>query len=261
MFTNAARFGNPRIFLGPGSARAVAQFAATGENTMRLLLTIVLASTLTACVTTNTNYRPTSVDISEPAIGQVVTAEVGGTMLRQGKYTEQEAIYLPSDVRIGAFAPYTLSRGYYVREGEDAKNEFYHPEPGPEGGRIDKAALADPFKTVMLRRADNAICAVTVMNVKVCEKNVSFQRLKRPALTIDGFQQTLLYSGRIGNKINISYREFSNNMARPAFNNDVEYDLGESMVIGYKGAEIEIVEATNRMIKYRVIRNFNQAAM
>ena len=76
---------------------------------------------------------------------------------------------------------------------------------------------------------------------------------------MDGFQQTLLYSGRIGNKINISYREFSNNVARPAFNNDVEYDLGESMTIGYKGAEIEIIEATNRMIKYRVIRNFNKA--
>ena len=230
-------------------------------NAMRVLFALMLTGMLSACVTTNTNYRPTAVEISEPALGSIVSAEVGGEMLRQGKYVEQDAIYLPNEVKVGAFGgAYTFSRGYYVREGEDAKNEFYHPEPSAEGGRVDKAALADPYKTMMVRRADNALCGVTVMNAKVCERNVSFQHLKRPALTMDGFQQTLLYSGRIGNKINISYREFSNSMARPAFNNDVEYDLGESMVIGYKGAEIEILEATNRMIKYRVIRNFNKAA-
>lgn len=220
---------------------------------------VLSALALSGCVTTNTNYRPVAIDISEPPLGQVVTAEVGGTMLKQGRYTEHDAIFLPGTVKVGVIGTYTFSRGYYVREGEDAKNEFYHPEPGPEGGRVDKGALTDPYKTLLVQKSDGMFCGVSVFNARVCERNVPFERLKRPALTADGFQQTLLYSGRIGNKINISYREFSNNMARPAFNNDVEYDLSESMVIGYKGAEIEIVEATNRLIKYRVIRNFNQA--
>ena len=44
-----------------------------------------------------------------------------------------------------------------------------------------------------------------------------------------------------------------------AFNNDVEYDLRESSVIGYKGARIEVVEATNEHIKYKVIQNFSRA--
>lgn len=220
---------------------------------------VLSALALSGCVTTNTNYRPVAIDISEPPLGQVVTAEVGGTMLKQGRYTEHDAIFLPGTVKVGVIGTYTFSRGYYVREGEDAKNEFYHPEPGPEGGRVDKGALTDPYKTLLVQKSDGMLCGVSVFNARVCERNVPFERLKRPALTADGFQQTLLYSGRIGNKINISYREFSNNMARPAFNNDVEYDLSESMVIGYKGAEIEIVEATNRLIKYRVIRNFNQA--
>lgn len=214
---------------------------------------------LSSCVTTNSNYRPVAMEISEPPIGQVVTAEVGGTMLRQGKYVEHDAILLTGPVKTGVLGAYSFSRGYYLREGEDAKNEFYRPEPGPEGGQVDKSALADPYRTMMIVRGTNTLCGVSVLGAKVCEKNVAFQRLKRPALTMDGFQQTLLYSGRIGNKINISYREFSNNVARPAFNNDVEYDLSESMTIGYKGAEIEIIEATNRMIKYRVIRNFNKA--
>lgn len=225
----------------------------------RSLSVVVLLLGLSACATTNTNYRPVSVDISEPPLNQVVTAEVGDTMLRQGKYVETDAIYLSQDVKVGLFGAYRFSPGYYLREGEDSKNEFYHPEPGPEGGRVDKAALADPFKTMLISKTEPTVCGVSVFGAKVCEKNISFRRLRRPALTADGFQQTLLYSGRIGNKINISYREFSNDIARPAFNNDVEYDLSESTTIGYKGAEIEIIEATNRMIKYRVIRNFNQA--
>lgn len=214
---------------------------------------------LTGCVTTNTNYRPQSVDISEPPLGQVVIAEVGGVMLKQGKYVEHDAIFLPDTVKVGMIGTYTFSRGFYLREGQDAKNEFYRPEPGAEGGDVTVGLLTDPYQTMMVSRSDNTLCGISVFNAKVCERNVNMQRTKRPALTTDGFQQTLLYSGRIGNKINISYREFSNNLARPAFNNEVEYDLSESNVIGYKGAEIEIIEATNRMIKYKVVRNFNQA--
>lgn len=214
---------------------------------------------LSSCVTTNTNYRPLAVEISEPPIGQVVMAEVGNAMVKQGKYVENDAIHLAEDVSVGLFGAYRLSQGYYLREGEDAKNEFYTPEQGSEGGKITKSALADDFRTVMVEKNSSNICVVTVFNVSTCDKDARFERLKRPALTADGFQQTLIYSGRVGDKINIAYREFSNNMARPAFNNDVEYDLSESMTIGYKGAEIEVIEATNRFIKYRVIRNFNTA--
>ena len=61
----------------------------------------------------------------------------------------------------------------------------------------------------------------------------------------------------MGSRLRIGYREFSGDLARPAFNNDVEYDLTESSVIGYKGARIEVIEATNEHIRYRVIRTFN----
>ncbi len=78
-------------------------------------------------------------------------------------------------------------------------------------------------------------------------------------LAQDSFQQTLIYNGRVGSKINIGYREFSNNTARPAFNNNVEYDLNESPNIAYKGAELAIIEATNQHIKFKLLRNFNEA--
>ena len=44
------------------------------------------------------------------------------------------------------------------------------------------------------------------------------------------------------------------------FNNEVEYDLGVSDEIAYKGAYLQIMEATNTRIKYKVLSNFNKAS-
>ena len=45
-------------------------------------------------------------------------------------------------------------------------------------------------------------------------------------------------------------------MARGAFTQEVQYDLNESNIIGFKGARLEVIEATNRNITYRLIENF-----
>jgi len=212
---------------------------------------------LSACVAPKYNYAPKATRLSEPAVGQIVTASVGDEMLKQGVLFEREAILLQKDVNIGLFSPYTLHHGYFVKQGENKNSDFYVPSPTADGGRIEKAALADPFQAVQAYKGDNRICVVTVFNASVCKKSDDFRRVVKAIATDESFQQTLIYSGKIGQKVNVGYREFSGNVARPAFSNDVEYDLSESATIGYKGARLEILEATNDHIKYRVISNFN----
>jgi hypothetical protein len=215
--------------------------------------------TVSGCVAVARNYLPQRTEISEPPLHAVSTAHVGDNMLRQGQFTQHDAIFLHADVAVGLLSPYTLKRGYYLKQGEDQDSEFYQPSRYEGAGAIVKAALADPPKAVQAHKAEPKLCVVTVFNVSTCTNQAEFERTKQPVATADSFQQTLIYSGRIGSKIKIGYREFSNNLARPAFNNDVEYDLGESPVIGYKGARIEVLEATNEYIKYKVLRNFNPA--
>jgi len=70
------------------------------------------------------------------------------------------------------------------------------------------------------------------------------------------FQQTLIYNGKIGNRITLGYREFSGDVARPAFSNEVSYDLSESAILGYKGARVEVVKATNTEITYKILSGF-----
>jgi len=213
-----------------------------------------------ACATPKHNYQAEATRISQPALNTEATAYVGDEMLKQGKFYERDAIKLAEPLKFGGLmTAYTLSPGYYIKTGEDKKSEFYLPAEGRDAGSVTKALLVDPWQSIQLYKDKPRICVVTVFNLHVCEEAKGVTRTKRLSLSDDSFQQTLIYSGRVGNKINIGYREFSNSMARPAFNNDVEYDLNESKIIGYKGARLEVIEATNQFIRYRVLQNFNQA--
>jgi hypothetical protein len=221
------------------------------------LCAVVPAVLLSACAAPVYNYQPQSMAISEPPIGTVNTSTVGDVMLRQGKYKEHDAIFVGSQANAGW--AYTLYPGYYLKQGENDGSEFFYPGGGDEAGRVGKSWIADPWKSVMTKKDSTDLCMVTVLNAYACSSGQQFEKRKKPVLSQDSFQQTLIYSGRVGNKINIGYREFSNSLARPAFNNNVEYDLSESNLIGYKGAQLEIIEATNQLIKYKVLRNFNDA--
>ena len=218
---------------------------------------LIAAINTAGCVTVAGNYMPESKDISEPPLDVVTTVNIGDTMLRQGRFALHDAIFLPADAEVGTFGAYTLKRGYYLRVGEDSQSEFYRPGRSDSGGAIMKSPLADPPKAVQAYKADRGLCVVTVFNVSACTTEADFERTKQPSATENSFQQTLIYSGRLGDRIKAGYREFSNNLARPAFNNDVEYDLKDSKLIGYKGARIEVLEATNEYIRYKVIKNFS----
>ena len=55
------------------------------------------------------------------------------------------------------------------------------------------------------------------------------------------------------NTVTLVYREFKDSFARPAFTQELKYDLSQDRVIGYKGARFEVVNAGNTEITYKVI--------
>lgn len=65
-------------------------------------------------------------------------------------------------------------------------------------------------------------------------------------------KQELVYTGKSKDTIKLQYREYKDNFARPAFFQDLSYDLSESKEIGFRGMMIEIIEATNSKIKFIV---------
>lgn len=228
-------------------------------KTQTFLISIVTA-TLAGCAVPKINYQPATNNISEPPLNSINEKQIGDELLKQGKYREHDAIHVSTPLK-PSWA-YTVHPGYFLKMGEDEAAEYYRiGGAGEESGFIEKAGIADMYQSLMIKKNENILCVITVFNATACGGNniIGFDKVKRPIISQDTIQQTLIYSGKFGNKINVGYREFSGNVVRPAFNNNVEYDLSESMKIGYKGALLEIIEATNRSIKYKVISNFNAA--
>ncbi|MDZ4104389.1 MAG: hypothetical protein U1E12_22225 [Hydrogenophaga sp.] len=224
----------------------------------RSLIACLAALVLVGCAAPKHNYMPVTTDISEPPLGVVVERQVGDEMVHQGRYREHDALHVLSQLK--PVWAYTVMPGYFLKTGSDEQGDFYRiGGAGDDSGYVQKAALADPFTALMVK-TDNSLCVITVLNVAACG-NVpgGFEKVKKPVTSADSLQRTLIYNGRVGDKVNIGYREFSGNTARPAFNNNVEYDLNESREIAYRGARLQILDATNRSIKFRVISNFNQA--
>ena len=71
-------------------------------------------------------------------------------------------------------------------------------------------------------------------------------------------KQQLIYNGRLGDYVKFLYREVSEGAyLRQPFTQEIQYDLNEGKIIGFKGARIEILSATNRQIDYKVLQHFS----
>jgi hypothetical protein len=210
-----------------------------------LLLLVLLVSGCTTVKYNGAETRQTEVDY--PAIDSISTAYVGDNLVAKGTISE-EKILLVRNAIDGVY--YDIPSLSYPQIGYDNKNDFY------SGHGVIPAALSDPVQALAVRKGkENEVCVITIFGGSACYEG-DIERKTKASEKGNNFQQTLIYSGRIENKINIGYREFSNNLARPAFNNDVEYDLNASKIIGYKGSLIEAINADNTSITYKLIRNF-----
>jgi len=70
----------------------------------------------------------------------------------------------------------------------------------------------------------------------------------------NGFHRGLIYSGFAKGILKIAYREFSDNQARSAFNQELSYDISDGDEVGFHGARIKVLKATNTTISYVVLK-------
>ena len=73
----------------------------------------------------------------------------------------------------------------------------------------------------------------------------------------DSFKREIVYNGRSGGTIKILYREFNEDRIRPAFSQEVSYDLEQGKTIGFKTSRFQVLDADNTQIKYVVLHHFD----
>lgn len=228
---------------------------------MRLAVkSIALALILNTSIAHGQNNPVTSGSrqVSFPAIGAINEVSVGDQMLSQGTEKQVKGVAFASEFK----AVFPFSAGFFEEYFEDDKYIYLMAkENDPTRGYgsvlphrvlgIDMSVGGVKFK---VRKDRQQVCYGGNCNSDVSYKPVLSERI---FVADNEFQQTLIYNGGNAKKIKLGYREFKNDMARPAFSNDIDYELDASGIIAYKSAKLQIIEADNTHVKYKVLSNFN----
>ncbi|MDZ7694309.1 MAG: hypothetical protein U5K69_24840 [Balneolaceae bacterium] len=193
-----------------------------------------------------TTYRQGKI----PELNQESTTDVGSTIYTEFDYQEIEAIRLTENVNSSlANIPASTSLTAMTMDGE----LVYQPY-----GTMNFAGilLSDQNKNGKLDRIKD-ISSMNSRWVNI-QPEVDYEDAESIPTQSGGFKIELVYQGRTGNTIKVLYREYNNDIARPAFTQVVEYDLDENGkgMIAFKGARIEVLEASSTEVKYQVIKGF-----
>jgi len=158
------------------------------------------------------------------------------------------------------FTKKSMGWTYSYRGGEpvckvDLKSKYYSPTYDNGEGFGNKTRQAVRWKK---KGNKSSLCQCAGI-CAACVKKLSEDDVEDGETFIyakNSFQQTIEYAGRSGDVLKFNYSEFSDGWARQAFSREFQVDLNEGNVAAFKGAVLEIIEATNVQIKYKVIRNF-----
>ncbi len=125
----------------------------------------------------------------------------------------------------------------------------------PEGGNSFSGFFVpdDPNKPSYL-------CAISSNIASTCsptelKTEIDFTLTEIEEFSKDSFKTELVYTGGNNKSINLMYREFKNDFARPAFTQDLKYDISDDPIIGFKGARFEVIKAGNSGLTYKVLKH------
>ena len=215
-----------------------------------------ILAALAGC-TTLQPYSPSTVVIKAPSEGVVSKAELGDTLMIYAVKEDYDALAIEDSQEYNVCL-------YMIR----IEDQIAYASARTSAGKPIFTAKArsktlgtwgDWLKTIRIEPSgkDQSKLSLTDPSCGGPQpfKN-SYKKTKAVKLEDPAFSQELIYNGRVGNSVKFIYREFSNQMARAAFSQEVQYDLELSKIIGFKGVRIEIIDATNSEITYQVKNHF-----
>jgi len=233
---------------------------------------IIIASTvllLAGCASTENVRRVAapSKAISFPDINVEAEVEIGQTIISKSNLTIVPAVVIDQDVSETIkqslmnnrhSGTTTIRAGTHKKTSESPEGSFY---PDPSG---DFEFIAGKLKWPVGIFVPNDSSKPPVMftyhqtlGATGFEFGVIPLQVKKTSVQqwgIDSLKKELIYGGLSQKTISISYREFSDGTARPAFTQDLKYDLVEGDVIGFRGSRFKVISASNVSLKYKVLK-------
>ena len=226
-----------------------------------IILASLTAIFTTACASTGTSLAPEITRVNFPTQNNTTTVRLGESMLKKSKVYAYEAIQLDGEFKVGdgvltqkiTIPPQKLkaksllkNNTLYMAEEAYSADALLGKKPVLAGLCIPKDKEKTKWRVYL-----NGVC--TALGTKKLPSH-SFTKAydtNKPSLT-----RELVYNGRVGNDVKIIYRELSNDFMRPAFQQELQYDMGQSKEIGFREVVLVVENANNKEISYTVKTHF-----
>jgi hypothetical protein len=211
----------------------------------RSLFFLSLVFVFCSCSSPFTAVIPESLNENKPTLNLETTSEIGVSLV------SKEIGKIHDAIQIKASVPYRL--GY-------AKKEFKEGTVLVHDLVFKNFNIYTPIDnkeySIAISKIDGHMALYSQGSIFQM-KPVPYTTLKLPVKEKEYFKQEFIYNGKVGNSLKFVYREFTDNYARPAFMQELQYDISESKIIGFKGLRIEIINVNNTSITYKVLNHFD----
>lgn len=198
-----------------------------------------------------------------PSLNTESTVELGDTLLEKEKAFVYEGLELRERITDNGIArEYIVEPGRMPLVRRDPDGTAVYEPQGSSYYIIDKTfgRKALPKNGYLVRRPNGTLELQGYYDLtgagRISPVNPQHTVGKQIDVGRPSFRQELIYGGRVGDQIKVTYREYSGDFARAAFSQEVQYDLTTDKLIGFKGVRVEILSATNTKLVYKVLRSF-----
>lgn len=193
-----------------------------------------------------------SADLNTP-----LSTEIGEAVVSTGEVIKTDAIQISETFEvISGFTKFKHVAGE-IYPLVSVKNGFkiYYSQNCSKDGRFWGIGVSlnnpDEIYPVLVASLGGAFAKMKNYDIK---KNVKLT--EEVSLCDNCYRQEFIYNGKKGNVVSFIYREFLGNIARPSFFQNLEYDISESEIIGFKGLRLKIVKTSNTSIDYEILEAF-----
>lgn len=201
--------------------------------------------------------------VNYPKLNEIVTAEIGESLIKKEYRILIPSIELKNSAKFKILlqnGEVTLSPGSYNLSQEDSGGALY--TTSQSGKDLSGRVRAEIKNSIYIPYADPTKmegCVAAGIPDQFCGRleNAIIEKSYKEISFDNSFKRELVYVGISKNVISVFYKEFKNDIIRPAFTQEIKYDLDEGKIVGYKGSRFEIIKADNLQIQYRVLKSLD----
>lgn len=216
------------------------------------ILPVVLLAFVGACAPALQSIVPTPKVLTDYNLGEVQTAGIGEAI-----FDVQTARVVPAFQAVRAYSPGRI--GLFIEAPKlEPGQQFHAAGLLPNGSYVvSSPSYSDVYSLVVT--PEGRVESFYDPHRRIAGGSWPDDVLLQPVQGLqdqqDAFRAQMIYSGMDGTTIRTSYREFSGDFIRPAFSQELQYDLSQDSVIAYKTIKIRVLEATNSKLVFRVLED------